>query len=141
MDTPDVEVDNLVESYRVAHLNLPSYSEIDSSADSGHGVGNKSEAITSLVNTENGEKSDLEEGSAPGQAKKSMGDAKDDEDGREEVNDDERGLSRKRQKRTNVPTGKWGEFETELESAGATLPDFPIALELADTDVPFRFKS
>lgn len=141
MDTTDVEVDNLVESYRVAHVNLPSYSEIDSSPDSGQGVGDKSEAITSMVNTENGEKSDLEEGSAPGQAKKSMGAVKDDEDGKEEVDDDEQALSRKRQKRTKVPTGKWEEFETELDSAGSTLPDFPIALEFADIDLPFRLKS
>ena len=82
---------------------------------------------------------DLEEGSGPGQVK-GMGDTKHGEDGKEEVDDDEQALSRKRQKRTNVPTGKWEEFETVLDSAGAAMPDFLIALEFADPDLPFRLK-
>lgn len=141
MDTPDVEMDNLLESYRVAHQNLPSYSELDFSPDPRHQVGKNSEASTGVANTENGENRDVEEGSVPGQVKKAMGDTKDDEDRKEEVDGDEQALSRKRQKRTNLQTEKWEEFETELDSAGATLPDFPIALEFADTILPLRFKS
>lgn len=56
------------------------------------------------------------------------------------MDDGEQAQSRKREKRTHVPTGKWEEFETELDSAGAAMPDFPIALEFADTDLAFRFK-
>lgn len=141
MDTPNVEVDNLLKGYRLAHLNLPSYSVRDLSSDHRHQVGNKSKAITGMVNTENREKGDLEEASVPGQVEKGMGDTKDGEDGKDEVDDDEEDLSRKRQKRTDVQRGKCKDFETELNSAGAAMPDFPIALEFADTTLSFRFKS
>ena len=84
-----MDVDNLLESYRVAHQNLPSYSELDLSPNPRHQVGNRSEAITGMANTENGEKMILEEGSEPGPAKKGKEDTKDGQDGKVEVDDGE----------------------------------------------------
>ena len=48
--------------------------------------------------------------------------------------------SRKRQKRTELKGDGWQDFGAELDSAGATMSPFPISLDFADTNLPFRSK-
>ena len=111
MNKPDVEVDTLLEGYRLSH---------------------------SRVNVKKGEKRPLEEEEEQERDDMDTGVLEDNEDD-EDVEDG--APSRKRQKRSGVARGAWQELEGELEVAGTTLPEFPIALEFTDTELPFRFKS
>ena len=117
MSTSDVEVDKLVESYRLSHQNTSTHG-MDSPQDQG-------------------KKRHLEDEPAPAQEKKGKGHMKEEDYGEDDVDAEAQARSRKRLK---LKRGTWQEFGKELESAGATMTPFPISLDLPDTNLPFRPK-
>ena len=139
MSTPDVEVDNLVESYRLSHQDPSTHGVTSTSPDPRLHTTQKGEAIAGIIQ-DKGEKRHSEEEPVPAQEKKGKAGMKDDDCGKEDVDAEDQGSSRKRQKRTELERGGWQNFGAELDSAGATMSPFPISLDFADTNLPFRFK-
>ena len=139
MSNPDVEVDNLVESYRLSHQKPSTHGVVSQPPDFRLQTTLESEAIAGITQ-DKGEKSDSEEELAPAQEKKGKGQIEDDDYGEEDVDAEDQAPSRKRQKRVELKRRSWQDFGAELDSAGATMPSFPIALDFADTELPFRFK-
>ena len=139
MSTPDVEVDNLVESYRLSHQNPSTHSVVSPLPDLDLQTTSKSEAIAGITQ-DKGKKRHLEEEPAPAQEEKDEGHMKEDDYGEESADVEDQAPSRKRQKRAELKRGGWQDFGAELHSAGATMSPFPISLDFADTNLPFRSK-
>ena len=139
MSTPDVEVDNLVESYRLSHQNPSTHSVVSPLPDIDLQTTSKSEAIAGITQGK-GEKRHLEEEPAPAQEEKGEGHMEEDDYGEEDVDAGDQMPSQKRQKRAELKRGDWQDFGAELDSAGATMSPFPISLDFAYTNLPFRFK-
>ena len=134
-----MEVDNLVESYRLSHQDLSMHGVVSSSSDLRFQNTPEGETSAGIIQDQ-GEKGHSEEAPAPAQGKKGKGQMKEGDYGDEDVDAGDEAPSRKRQKRAEVEGGSWQDFGTELDSAGATLAPFPISLDFADTELPFRFK-
>ena len=139
MSTPDVEVDNLVESYRLSHQNPSTHGVVSSLSDSRLQTTPKSNAIADTTQ-DKGKKRHAEEEPELAQEKKGKGHLKEDDSGEEDADAEDQAPSRKRQKHAELERGGWQDFGAELDSAGATMSPFPISLHFADTNLPFRFK-
>ena len=139
MSIPDVEVDNLVERYRLSHQNPSTHGVVSPIPDLRPQTTSESEAIAGITQ-DKGEKRHSEEEPAPAQEKKGIGHMKEDDYGEEDVDTEGQAPSRKRQKRAELKRGSWQDFGAELDSAGATMSPFPVSLDFADTNLPFRFK-
>lgn len=134
-----MEVDNLLESYRLSNQN-PSTHGMDSlSSDLRSQRTLNSEAMAGIIQ-DHGKKRHLEEEPAPAQKKKGKGHMKEEDYGEDDVDAEDQARSRKRPKRADLKRDTWQEFGSELDSAGATMAPFPISLDLADMNLPFRLK-
>ena len=139
MSTPDVEVDNLVESYRLSHQDPSTHGVISPSPDLRLQNNSRGEASAGIIQDQ-GERSNSEEEPALAREKKGKGPMEEEDYGDEEVDAGDQATSRKRQKRAEVKEGSWQDFGAELDSAAATMAPFPISLNFADTNLPFRPK-
>lgn len=131
-----MEVDNLVESYRLSHQ-IPSMHGTDSKSPDLRFQNSKANAG---ILQDRGKKRRSEEEPAPAQEKKGKGQMKEEDYGENDVDAEDQARSRKRPKRAELNRGTWQDFGAELDSAGATLAPLPQSLDFADTNLPFRLK-
>ena len=139
MSTPDVEVDNLVESYRLSHQNPSTPDVVSPIPESRLQITSKSEAIADITQ-DKGKRRRSEGEPALAQEKKGKSHLRENDSGEEYADAEDQAPSRKRQKHAELERGSWQDFGAELDSAGATMSPFPISLDFADTNLPFRFK-
>ena len=134
-----MEVDNLVESYRLSHQDPSTDGVVSPLPDLRLQTTPKSKAIAGITQDKS-EKRHSEEEPALAQEKKGKGHMKEEDHGEEYTEAEDQGSSRKRQKCAEPKRESWQDFGAELDSAGATMPPFPISLDFADTNLPFRLK-
>lgn len=141
MDASDVEVTNLLESYRLSHERYISNSALGTSPSFKADAKFRS---TGKLNTEKGKKRSVEEEQEQEQKGGKEGDEGRghtiNEENKDEAYGEDEGPSTKRQKRGGTEGGRWQGFEEELDLAGATPSAAPVFYRFADTGLQLRFK-
>ena len=140
MDISDGEVDDLLQNYRLSRQSPSQHGALVTPRNFEARLESKSDDRT-------GNKQKMND--KPEQERDQAGGKRDGEEeahtykGRNEESIDatRRIVSNKRLKRENARVGEWQELEKELNLAGEDIPAFPVSLQFANTDLPFRPKS
>ena len=140
MDVSDGEVNDLLENYRLSHQSPSQYGALDTSRTFEAQFGSKSGDLAGNKRKMNGKPEQEQDQVCERKGGEEEAHTYKKENG-EERDAGQRGLGSKRLKRQSVRPGEWQELETELDLAGEAMPAFPVSLQFATTDLPFRPKS